>query len=111
MIYLKYYEVLKIWQGLIIQDFESKDYFKFNSDFNKETVKSTNIGEIFSLFVVPVSTLAAAFWINWGAFKGVFQATWKYWITTVQPRCNKCKLAFQHISDTVMGHGNVISSI
>lgn len=36
---IRYYEVCKICQGPIIQDFVCKKIFEFNSEFNREPVK------------------------------------------------------------------------
>lgn len=57
---LWFYEIFKKRWFLIIK---AKN-FKFTSGFNREPVKGANMGEISSLFLVPVSTPADSFWIT-----------------------------------------------
>lgn len=51
-------QVFKIGWGLIIQNFVSdKKGFKFNFVYNREPLKKSSMGDIWSLFLIPVTTL------------------------------------------------------
>lgn len=44
------------------------DYVKFGYGFNRSQRREASMGEIYSLFLVPVSFLTVAFWNDWRLF-------------------------------------------
>ena len=67
---ISYNEIFKIWWSSVIKSFicEEKN-LKFYSKFNWGQWSEAKTGETWSLLLVLIRTLAAAFWISWRLFR------------------------------------------